>query len=101
MTDADWDQGYAKSLGVFLNGKTIPNPNPRGEPVQDDHFYLIFNAHHEPLTFTLPDVRWAKSWLLELATDSGWTLDEAAQRCRAGEQLEVAARSLVVLRHAT
>jgi isoamylase len=101
MTDADWDQGYAKSLGVFLNGKTIPNPNPRGEPVQDDHFYLIFNAHHEPLTFTLPDVRWAKSWLLELATDSGWTLDEAAQSCRAGEQLEIAARSLVVLRHAT
>ncbi len=28
MDEEDWGQGYAKSLGVFLNGKTIPNPNP-------------------------------------------------------------------------
>ena len=48
MAEEDWGHGYAKSLGIFLNGETIPNPNPRGEPVIDANFYFIFNAHYEP-----------------------------------------------------
>ncbi len=55
MSDDDWRAGFAKSLGVFLNGRAIPSPNERGEPIVDDSFYLMFNAHHEPLEFTLPD----------------------------------------------
>ncbi|MFN2368476.1 MAG: glycogen debranching enzyme, partial [Desulfurivibrionaceae bacterium] len=93
----NWDQGYAKSLGVFLNGATIPNPNPRGEPVTDDNFYLIFNAHHEPLDFILPGPNWGERWLKELDTASGWLEEE--EPLGAGERIEVTARSLVVLRH--
>ncbi len=98
MAEENWDQAYAKSLGVFLNGATIPNPNPRGEPVTDDNFYLIFNAHHEPLGFILPGPDWGERWLKELDTARGWLEEEEA--LRANEQVEVAARSLVVLRHA-
>jgi glycogen operon protein len=54
MTEQDWQEGYAKSLGVFLNGKAIHGQSLRGEPVVDESFYLLFNAHHEPLTFALP-----------------------------------------------
>jgi isoamylase len=97
MTDEDWEQGHAKSLGVFLNGKTIPNPNAKGDPVQDDSFYVIFNAHHEPLEFTLPDSRWAERWRRDLDTDMGWSAADDAARFTAGELVEVAARSLVVL----
>ena len=50
--------GFAKSLGVFLNGDAIPTPNERGERVVDDSFYVMFNAHHEALTFTLPEEKW-------------------------------------------
>ena len=39
MTDEDWQVGFAKSLGVFLNGEAIPTPNERGERVVDDSFY--------------------------------------------------------------
>ena len=49
MSEEDWQAGFAKSLGVFLNGDAIPTPNERGEPVRDDSFYVMFNAHHEPL----------------------------------------------------
>jgi glycogen operon protein len=35
--------------------KQIPNPDARGERILDDSFHLIFNAHHEPLAFTLPE----------------------------------------------
>ncbi len=53
MTDADWHTGYARSLGVFLNGDAITEPGPWGEDVRDQSFLLLFNAHREPVTFTL------------------------------------------------
>lgn len=49
MSDDEWQTDYAKSLGLFLKGKEIPSPNAKGEPVMDDSFYLLFNAHHEPV----------------------------------------------------
>jgi isoamylase len=96
MAEADWGQGYAKSLGVFLNGATIPNPNPRGEPVTDDNFYLIFNAHSETLKFILPGANWGEQWVKELDTESGWL--ENQNPLEAGDQIKVEARSVVVLR---
>ena len=98
MDEEDWGLGYAKSLGVFFNGATIPNPNPRGEPVTDDSFYLVFNAHHEPLEFQLPPREWGQTWIKELDTDHGWLDGEAATGHAAASKLEVIARSLVVLR---
>ncbi|MFW6122823.1 MAG: glycogen debranching protein GlgX [Thermodesulfobacteriota bacterium] len=98
MSEEDWGQGYAKSLGVFLNGATIPNPHPRSEPVTDDHFYLIFNAHYEPLDFTLPGADWAESWAQELDTAAGWL--ETPASYKAASRIKVEARSLVVLRQA-
>jgi glycogen operon protein len=99
MAEGDWGLGYAKSLGIFLNGATIPNPNPRGEPVTDDNFYMIFNAHYESLDFTLPDADWGTLWLKELDTDTGWV--EQEETFKASGLINVEARCLVVLRHAT
>jgi len=99
MAEDDWGQGFAKSLGVFLNGAAIPNPNPRGEPVTDDDFYVIFNAHHEALSFVLPGADWGQRWELALDTAIGWP--EEAQILEAGDRIEAAARSLVVLRQAS
>lgn len=99
MLEQNWSQPFAKSLGVFLNGKTIPNPNLRGEPVFDDDFYIIFNAHDGPLNFTLPGDIWGESWFKELDTHVGWT--ENAESLKAGSQLQVESRSIVVLRNAS
>ncbi|EFI34882.1 glycogen debranching enzyme GlgX [Desulfonatronospira thiodismutans ASO3-1] len=97
MSEEDWGSGFAKSLGVYLNGGAIPNPNPKGEPVTDDSFYLIFNAHYEELEFTLPPDTWGGSWRLEMDTLSGWLEEEKI--LQAGEEIAVAARCMVVLRH--
>ena len=51
------------SLAIFINGENFPNPNARGEPVTDDSFYMIFNAHFEDLDFILPPNRWGMRWL--------------------------------------
>jgi glycogen operon protein len=96
MAEEDWGLGYAKSLGIFLNGGTIPNPNPRGEPVIDSNFYFIFNAHFEPLIFNLPESKWAEQWVKKLDSSTGWL--EEKELCKAGDEIKIEARSLVVLR---
>ena len=90
-----WNGWLTQSLGIFINGETIPNPNARGEPVTDDSFYLIFNAHHEALEFTLPENRWGLCWLIVLDSVRGWADD--ASLLHAGATLKVAPRSIMLL----
>ena len=54
MTDADWHGGYARSLAVFLNGVAITERGTRGEPVRDNHFLLLFNAHSDACSSSCP-----------------------------------------------
>src|SRR3712207_9546366 len=68
MTEEDWDAAYSKSIGVYLNGHGIRSTDERGEDVVDDHFYLAFNAHHEPMEFALPSEEYAQSWTVVLDT---------------------------------
>jgi isoamylase len=104
MSDEDWRAGFAKSLGVFLNGRAIPT-NERGEPVVDDNFYLMFNAHHEPLEFTLADSKWAKRWTMILNTAEEKDLlseqETSGPESGAGDRIRVQPWSLVVLRSVT
>ncbi len=99
MAEEDWEQGYVKSLGVFLNGATIPNPNPRGESVIDDNIYMIFNAYHEALNFILPGEDYGTHWIKELDTENERL--EEQESLKAGDQIKVEARCLVVLRQAS
>jgi isoamylase len=100
MTEEDWRVGYAKSLGVFLNGEAIATPDEAGERVVDDSYYLLFNAHHEPLEFTLPDGRFANTWVEIVDTN-----DPPRKRDRrqprepvpAGGKLQVAPRSFALM----
>ena len=99
MTDDDWSVGYAKSLGVFLNGDAIATPDEAGERIHDEDFYVLFNAHHEPLEFTLPEERFGKSWVEMVDTnDPPRRRDRRAPReaIPAGATVEVAARSFAV-----
>jgi isoamylase len=95
MTEENWGEGFAKSIGVFLNGEAIPSPNARGERIQDDSFYLIFNAHHESLAFILPESNWGQKWKRVLATQE-FNFSDDDKEFGAGEQIEVQARSMVV-----
>ena len=101
MSDADWQAGFAKSLGVFLNGDAIPTPNERGERVVDESFYIMFNAHHEPLEFRLPPKAWGARWTQVLDTyESADEMSEerSGREIRAGAAVQVRAWSLVMLR---
>lgn len=97
MSNEDWAVGYAKSLAVFLNGEGITDTDMRGERIVDDSFYILFNAHHEPLDFTLPIANWSRRWIKVFAT-SDLSFPKEEIRYLAGKPVPMEARSLMVLR---
>jgi glycogen operon protein len=100
MSDEHWTAGFAKSLGVFFSGHAITTLDTQGERVVDDDFYLLFNASHECVAFTLPEARFGKRWRAEIDTAAlgDGTPKEPERVLTPGGAIEVAARSLMVLR---
>jgi isoamylase len=62
MTEDHWKDGFAKSLGIFLYGGGLHTVDPMNNPIVDDNFYIIFNAHSGPLDFKLPVDQYGKTW---------------------------------------
>jgi isoamylase len=94
MTQRDWQQENGRTLGLFLNGDEIPSRTAHGEEVRDDSFLLLFNAHGEPVPFTLPTRRFGARWEVELATGEGAPAEPVAAR----SEVVVPGRSLLLLR---
>jgi glycogen operon protein len=95
MTEEDWDAGYAKSIAMYLNGHGIRETDERGEDIVDDCFFLAFNAHHEPMEFTLPATEYATAWTVVLDTAEHGELER--DELKPGETVTVGARAVVVL----
>ncbi|ANW66917.1 glycogen debranching enzyme GlgX [Mycobacterium sp. djl-10] len=96
MSDEDWDSGFGKSVAVYLNGHGIPDLDPRGQRVTDDSFVVCFNAHHEPIEFTVPPSEFGNSWQPVIDTAAAVD-DETAEPVAAEATLKVGARAIVVL----
>ena len=84
---------------AFFLAKTTPaiEADSRGERVVDESSYVLFNAHHEPLQFTLPKRDWGDEWVVVLDTARS-TPKAEEQRQKAGQEVPVESRSLKVLR---
>ena len=67
---------------MFLNGDAISEPAPHGEKVRDSDFLLLFNAHSEPVRFTLPGGRLNDTW--EVVIDTAAPLAAASGLAAAG-----------------
>ena len=98
MTDDDWAQGYVRCLGVRLAGDAMDEKDSKGRPLQDETFLVLLNAHHEPRPFTLPahkrGVRWQPVFDTALYDRHG----KPVTLLRGGDQYDLEARSLAVLR---
>ena len=94
MTPEDWDSGFGRSVGVFLNGNGIRGMDRRGGRVVDDSFLMLFNAHDETLDFVLPPEEFAPGWTCVVDTAG---MPESAEASRASETIPVPAKGLVVL----
>lgn len=93
-----WNDEFAKSIAIFLNGKGIHSVDSQGNKVIDDSFYIIFNAHEETIDYKLPDENYSTSWNLIIDT-SKTSIEEAGQELKSGETVSVEGRSVVVLQN--
>ncbi|MFC5678117.1 glycogen debranching protein GlgX [Aeromicrobium endophyticum] len=98
MQEQNWDDGFGKSIVMFLNGDAIADRDRRGERVVDDSFLMGFNAHFEDIEWTLPDEHYGPGWSLVVDSCAG-TVDATpmGDTVPAGGTLTLPGRSLVVL----
>lgn len=98
MTDANWNEDFAKSLAVFMNGKALPTEGPKGEPVVDNNFYIIFNAYDGELPYKLPSAEFGSTWTKVIDTNENFLAEEGGQTFAPEETITVQGRSIVVLK---
>jgi isoamylase len=96
MTGEDWESGFAKSVAVYLNGQGIAGLDVRGQRVTDDSFVLCFNAHYEPIEFTLPAKEFGATWVPVIYTADP-AITEESKPVAAGATVAIGARAVMVL----
>jgi glycogen operon protein len=72
--------------------------DPRGQRVSDDSFVLCFNAHHEPIEFTLPPTEFGKAWQPVVDTATGLGEIDVAAVVKAASPVRLESRAMLVLR---
>jgi isoamylase len=96
MTDEEWNQDFARCLGVALSGAAIDEVDERGQGVQDENFLLLLNAHFEEIPFRLPAPPLGAGWIALI--DSSCQLSGDTNRFFVGNaSYPLKARSLALL----
>jgi glycogen operon protein len=97
MTDDDWAQGYIRCLGIRLAGDAIEEADPKGQPIVDETFLVLLNAHHEPRPFILPAHKRGLRWQPILDTAASRYRLKRVMILKGGEGYDLEARSIAVL----
>ncbi len=68
MSLEEWNNAFARCLGVYFSGEAITETDVRGRALTDNDFLVLFNAHHEAIAFKLPAYAGTANWLVHLDT---------------------------------
>ena len=96
MTDEEWNQEFARCLGVSLSGEAVDEVDERGQRIRDENFILLMNAHHEEIPFMLPASPPESGWIALIDT-SCQTTRRADAYYLGGVGYPLQARSLALL----
>jgi len=96
MTDEEWKQDSARSLGVLLYGEGLEERDERGRQMRDQNFLLLLNSHFESVAFILPKLPLELKWT-PLFDTSALSAERTAQQYEAGASYPAQARSIVLL----
>ena len=97
MSDAEWESPFVRCLGMLLSGDTIDVLSLEGEPIRDETFLLLINAHHETIPFVLPGeehIEW--ELILDTANEEGFL--PAAKKFASGDEVDIGERSAYLLK---
>ena len=96
MTEEAWRDSGVQCVGMFLSGHGLEDTDERGQPIRDDNFLVLLNAHHEDIGFTLPPLRSNSAWLVWSDTTQNGGLRPGGTH-PAGAVYPLQARSLAIL----
>lgn len=94
MSEEEWRQSFARCLGVYLSGEAIDERDERGQPILDDDFLLLLNAHDGEIPFLLPNYKTDTDWRVVLDTAESNT---PSHHYSSGEHYILKSRSLALL----
>ncbi len=96
ISDEDWNSSWIRCFGIFLAGDVPGEIDERGMPLHDSSMMIIMNSHHETIQFTIPSFLPNSPWHLTLDSNRD-KLPPEQIIFNAGENLDVPARSLILL----
>jgi isoamylase len=96
MKQDEWHAGWVRCIGLVLSGRTLDDVNAVGEPISDDTFLILFNPHHEPVRFTLPQIHLGTTW--ELCMDTRYPEVAKPRNLRPRRSYQLIQRSLALFR---
>jgi glycogen operon protein len=96
MSDEQWQESFARSLGVFLSGRALNEQNERGQVVIDSDFLIFLNAHHEAMEFHLPSQPADAHWKLRLNTAKDIGIEPEELELHPGDGYSLEGRALAV-----
>lgn len=97
MNDEDWNSSWVRCIGMLLEGEALREVGENGEPVIDDTLLITFNSHIEPIQFTIPLSSEGAKWEMVIDTDAS-SLTNDHSMFSSGESIEIAGRSILLLR---
>ena len=97
MNDEEWEQGWQRCIGVFLNGRKLAEISPNAQPVRDDDFLILLNCHHEPVDFFLPELESDRSWEMVFYTKNA-AFEKSPAPVSVGQSIPLIERSMALLR---
>src|SRR5215211_3598867 len=97
MSEEEWSSPFVRCLGMLLSGDTIDVLSFEGDPIRDQTFLLLINAHHETIPFVLPGEEHLE-WRLVLDTANEAGFVENGERYASGDDFVVEGRATKLLR---
>jgi pullulanase/glycogen debranching enzyme len=94
------DKGLSNYWGYNMIGFFAPDPKYASNTTPGDSFVLCFNAHHEPIEFTLPPEELGASWLLMIDTTLESGVPENDTAVKIDGSIKVSPRSVMLLKAA-
>ncbi len=97
MSEEEWNSPFVRCLGMLLSGDTIDVLSFEGEPIRDQTFLLLINAHYETIPFVLPGEE-ALEWRLVMDTVDEAGFIEDGDKFASGDDFAVEGRATKLLR---
>ena len=92
ISDEQWGDGSMRCFGLVLDGRA-PVSGIR-TPASDATVLMVFNAHHDVVEFTLPEIPGTDQW--NCLVDTNQPSHEALPSLTSGDVYQVTGRSVLV-----